>query len=231
MEWALPPAVPWPRFLRLLRRADPPRGWLEEAAALPELRKRPLLLRWVAQHPKASAHLRATLLARLPWRALAAIAQDAAAHPQARAQAVERLQVTWRGLTLGERRALAPQCPRQLWPQVWRVREVGVLGAFLTHPRLNPDHLLGLVQPPLHAAHLMALADSRWLGLEPLAFQVLLALDAGLAAGQEDLVLGHGAPWIKSLTPESRLVAASRLTHSPLRRACRTWAVPSGPEE
>ena len=37
--WALPPDVPWPRFLRLLRHTDPPRGWLEAAAELPELDK------------------------------------------------------------------------------------------------------------------------------------------------------------------------------------------------
>jgi hypothetical protein len=231
MHWAFPPAVPWPRFLRLLRQADPPRGWLEEAATLPELRKRPLLLRWVAQHPKAPAHLRSTLLARLPWRALAAIAQDAAAHPQARSQAVERLQSTWQGLTLGERRALAPLCPRQLWPQVWRVREAGVLRAFLNHPRLDLDHLIGLIQPPLHHAQLDALAGSRWLGMEPLAHQVLQAIDVGLCAEQDGLVLGHGAPWIKSLSPESRLLAAGRLAFPALRRACRTWAIPSGPEE
>lgn len=215
----------------MLRRADPPRGWLEEAAALPELRKRPLLLRWVAQHPKASAHLRATLLGRLPWRALAALAQDAAAHPQARSQAVERLQASWPGLTLGERRALAPLCPRQMWALVWRTREGGVLRAFLTHPRLDLEHLLNLIQPPLHPTHLEALANSRWLGAEPLAFQVLIALDQGLAGQAAGLVLGHGAPWIKSLAPEARLVAAGRLTHPPLRRACRTWAVPSAPEE
>ncbi len=231
MHWAFPPAVPWPRFLRLLRQADPPRGWLEEAAALPELRKRPLLLRWVAQHPKAPAHLRASLLARLPWRALAAIAQDAAAHPQARAQAVERLQSAWHGMTLGERRALASLCPRQLWSQVWRVRNAGVLGAFLSHPRLDLDHLVGLIQPPLHPAHLEALAGSRWLGVEPIAIQVLQGLDVGLASAQEGLVLGHGAPWIKSLSPESRLLAAGRLCFPPLRRACRTWAIPSTPEE
>ena len=71
---------PWPRFLRLLRHPEPPRGWLEAAAELPELQKRPLLLRWIAQHPKAPAHLRARLLGRLPWRALAAVAADAAAH-------------------------------------------------------------------------------------------------------------------------------------------------------
>ena len=34
------PAASWPRFLRQLRHADPPRGWLEAAAEVPELRKR-----------------------------------------------------------------------------------------------------------------------------------------------------------------------------------------------
>ena len=231
MEWALPPAVSWPRFLRLLRKTDPPRGWLEEAAAIPELRKRPLLLRWIAQHPKASAHIRASLMGRLPWRALAAIAQDPAAHPQARTMAVEKLQQLWQGLSMGERRSLAPLCPRPLWPKIWRVRDEGVLAAFLCHHHLSLELLIGLVQPPLHASHFEALMASPWREAEPLALQVLKALDAALVAGQEGLVLGHGAPWIKALGPDVRLLAASHLTHPPLRRACRTWAVPSAPEE
>ena len=231
MEWALPPAVTWPRFLRLLRKADPPRGWLEEAAALPDLRKRPLLLRWIAQHPKAPAHLRTTLLGRLPWRALAAIAQDPAAHPQARAQATDRLQNLWGGMTLGERRSLAPLVPRPLWPLVWKTRDAGVLAALLTHPRLSLETLLGLVQPPLRPHQSEALAASAWLGATPLSHQVLGLLDRALQDGTSDLVLGHGAPWIKALDPQERLLAASRLTHPALRRACRTWAVPALPEE
>lgn len=231
MEWDLPPAASWPHFLRLLRKADPPRGWLEEAAANPELRKRPLLLRWIAQHPKASAHLRASLMGRLPWRALAAIAQDPAAHPQARAQAVEKLQNLWQGLTMGERRSLAPLAPRQIWHLVWRVRDEGVLAAFLCHPRLSMEQVVALIQPPIHAVHFAALAASPWLDAEPVSIQALIALDLALVVGQEDLVLGHGAPWIKALAPEARLLAASRLVHPPLRRACRTWAVPSAPEE
>lgn len=231
MEWALPPAVSWPRFLRLLRKADPPPGWLEEAAALPELRKRPLLMRWIAQHPKAPAHLRTGILGRLPWRALAAIAQDPAAHPQARAQSVDKLQHLWPTLTTGERRSLAPLAPRQLWPMIWRVRDPGVLAAFLHHPRLPLEHLMALVQPPLQPGHLEALTASPWLGAEPLGFQVLETLDRGLEEGLPGLVLGHAAPWIKALSPEARLRAASRLTHPPLRRVCRTWAVPAAPEE
>ena len=55
--WALPPDLPWPQFLRLLRRPEPPPGWLAAAADLPELQKRPLLLRWIAQHPMAPGPL------------------------------------------------------------------------------------------------------------------------------------------------------------------------------
>lgn len=231
MEWALPPAASWPRFLRLLRKADPPQGWLEAAAAIPELRKRPLLLRWIAQHPRASAHLRASLMGRLPWRALAAIAQDPAAHPQARAQAIEKLQKLWQILTTGERRSLAPLAPRPLWPLIWKVRDEGVLAAFLCHPQLSLEQLVGLVQPPLQAVHFEALAASRWPEVEPVSLRVLITLDAALGEGQDGLVMGHGAPWIKALAPETRLLAASRLVHPPLRRACRTWAIPSAPEE
>jgi hypothetical protein len=226
MTWPLPPEIPWPRFLRLLRDPAPPKGWLEAAADLPELRKRPLLLRWVAQHPKAPAHLRATLLLRLPWKALAAVAGDATAHPQARSLATDRLQSLWTGMTLGERKALAPLAPRPLWPLVLRVPDAGVLAAFLAHPRLTPEALIGLLPSPPRPVQLDALAVSRWLGSEPLAMRVLELLDEGLRRAEPGLVLGQAAPWIKSLDAESRLVAASRLMHPALRRACRTWAIP-----
>ncbi len=231
MEWALPPAVSWPRFLRMLRKADPPRGWLEEAAALPDLRKRPLLLRWIAQHPKAPAHLRVRLLGRLPWRGLASIALDASAHPQARAQATERLQALWPVLSLGERRSLAPLAPRPLWPLIWRTPDPGVLGHLLRHPQLSLEALLSLVQRPLRPWHLEALVGSPWVGAAPLSHHVLRLLDLGLQEGVEGLVLGHGAPWIKALEPTERLLAAAHLGHPALRRACRTWAVPALPEE
>ncbi|HWQ07868.1 MAG TPA: hypothetical protein VN436_02130, partial [Holophaga sp.] len=122
MDWSLPPALPWPRFLRLLRHPAPPKGWLEAAAALPDVQKRPLLLRWIAQHRKTPEILRLQLLARLPWRPLAAIAMDPSAHPKARSVAVGRLQVLWGGMSTGERRSLACQAPQQLWPMIWRIR-------------------------------------------------------------------------------------------------------------
>ena len=216
--WALPPALPWPRFLRLLRQPEPPKGWLEAAAELSELRKRPLLLRWIAQHPKASAHLRARLLARLPWRALAAVAGDAAAHPQARQQATEKLQHLWPGLTLGERRSLALHAPRPLWPLIWKVPDGGILAAFLQSPKLGLESLLALIQPPLRPTQAEALAGSRWRESSPVAEQVLRALDRSLPLPESGLVLGHAAPWIKALDAEARLLAASRIATPALRR-------------
>ncbi len=216
--WALPPDVPWPRFLRLLRQPDPPRGWLEAAAELPELKKRPLLLRWIAQHPKAPAHLRAQLLARLPWRALAAVAADAAAHPQARQQATEKLQQQWPTLTTGERRSLAIHAPRQLWSLVWKAPTTTVLSAFLQHPKLGLDSLIALIQPPLRPAQVEALAASRWREAGPVAEQVLQALDQSLALPDSGLALGHAAPWIKALDDEARILAASHVLTPALRR-------------
>lgn len=216
--WALPPDLPWPRFLRLLRQADPPRGWLESAADLPDLKKRPLLLRWIAQHPKAPAHLRARLMGRLPWRALAAVAADAAAHPQARQQAVEKLQQLWAGMTTGERRSLALHAPRPLWPLVWRSPAPSVLAAFLQHPKLGLEALVALIQPPLRPHQAEALAQSRWIEAGPVAEQVLQALDRSLALPDSGLALGHAAPWIKALDEEERILAASRLLTPALRR-------------
>ncbi len=218
VPWALPPELPWPRFLRLLRQADPPRGWLESAADLPDLKKRPLLLRWVAQHPKAPAHLRARLMGRLPWRALAAVAADAAAHPQARQQAVEKLQQLWVGMTTGERRSLALHAPKPLWPMVWRSPAPSVLATFLQHPKLGLETLVALIQPPLRRAQAEALARSRWLEASPVAEQVLQALDRSLALPDSGLALGHAAPWIKALGAEERILAASRLQTPALRR-------------
>jgi len=216
--WALPPDVPWPRFLRLLRQPDPPRGWLESAADLPELKKRPLLLRWIAQHPKAPAHLRSRLLARLPWRALAAVASDAAAHPQARQQATEKLQQQWTTLTTGERRSLAVHAPRPLWSLVWRAPAATVLTAFLQHPKLGMETLVALIQPPLRPAQVEALASSRWRELAPVAEQVLRALDHSLGLPDSGLALGHAAPWIKALDEETRILTASRTLTPTLRR-------------
>lgn len=216
--WALPPELPWPRFLRMLRHPDPPKGWLEAAADLPDLVKRPLLLRWIAQHPKAPAHLRSRLMARLPWRALAAVAGDAAAHPQARQQATEKLQHLWSVLSTGERRSLALHAPRPLWPLVWRTPDPGVLAAFLQHPRLGLEALVALIQPPLRPPQAEALATSRWLEAGPVAQQVLRALDRSLALPESGLVLGHAAPWIRALDEEGRILAASRMAMPALRR-------------
>jgi len=218
LAWALPPVVPWPQFLRMLRLPDPPTGWLEAAAELPELAKRPLLLRWIAQHPKASPHLRSRLLARLPWRALAAIAGDAAAHPQARQQATEKLQQLWAGLTLGERRSLALHAPRPLWQLIWRSPHPGTLAAFLQHPHLGLETLVALIQPPLRPAQMEALSSSRWREATPIAEQVLRALDHSLALPDSGLVLGHAAPWIRALDPDTRILVASRIATPALRR-------------
>jgi hypothetical protein len=182
------------------------------------LKKRPLLLRWIAQHPKAPAHLRARLLARLPWRALAAVASDAAAHPQARQQATEKLQRQWPTLTTGERRSLALHAPRPLWPLVWKTPTASVLLAFLQHPKLGLEALVALIQPPLRPAQAEALAISRWREAGPVADQVLQALDQSLALPDSGLALGHAAPWIKALDGEARILAASRLVTPALRR-------------
>lgn len=227
-SWALPPETPWPRFLRMLRHPEPPRGWLEAAAALPDLKKRPLLLRWIAQHPKASAHLRASLMGRLPWRALAAVAVDAAAHPQARQQAIEKLQQQWTAMTTGERRSLALHAPRPLWNLVWRSPDAGVLAAFLQNPKLGLEALVALVQPPLRPAQAEALAESRWRETGPVADQVLRALDRSLALPDSGLALGHAAPWIKAMDEEARILAASRILTPALRRMVHPRREPEG---
>lgn len=222
--WGLPPDLPWPRFLRLLRRPDPPRGWLEAAAALDDLRRRPLLLRWIAQHPKASAHLRARLMGRLPWRALAAVAQDASAHPQARAQSVERLVQGWPGLSMGERRSLALLAPRLLWRLAWKSPDAGVIRNLLLNPRLGLEDLLALTQPPLTPAQAEALPQSPWRESTVLAMQVLRALDKALILPEPALVLGQAAPWVRGLDREAAIEAASGVSHPALRRLIRSRA-------
>lgn len=224
VSWPLPPDIEWPKFLRLLRDPAPPRGWLEAAAELEDLQKRPLLLRWIAQHPKAPAHLRARLLPRLPWRVLAAVALDASAHPQARAFSEERLQNLWPALTLGERRALAPLAPKSLWRLVWKVPDKGILQAFLQNPRLQESGLLALFHAPLHPAQLAALELSLWKEQEAIALRILQLLDETMHMPESQVVLGHAAPWIKVLEPEARLRASTALRHPALRRMARTHA-------
>ena len=226
VSWPLPPAIEWPKFLRLLRNPAPPTGWLEAAAELEDLKKRPLLLRWIAQHPKAPAHLRARLLPRLPWRALAAVAVDASAHPQAQNFATERLQNLWPGLTLGERRALALLAPKQLWRLIWKVPDTRLLQAFLQNPRLHESGLLALFHAPLHTAQLDALEHSLWREQEIIAIRILQLLDETLLMPESQVVLGHAAHWIKVLEPEARLVAATGLRNPALRRMVRTHAGP-----
>ncbi|HEU4951131.1 MAG TPA: hypothetical protein VFT46_04225 [Holophagaceae bacterium] len=222
--WGLPAELPWQRFLRLLRHPDPPRGWLEAAAALEDLRRRPLLLRWVAQHPKAPAHLRARLMGRLPWRALAAVAQDAAAHPQARAQSVERLLQGWPGLSLGERRSLAILAPPPLWRHAWRAPDAGVVLSLLQNPRLGLEALLGLVQAPFTPHQAEALPQSPWRESIILARQVLFAFDRTLQRPEPGLVLGQAAPWIRLLEADEAIEAAAALSHPALRRMVRNRA-------
>ena len=222
--WGLPPDLPWPQFLRLLRRPDPPKGWLEAAAALDDLRRRPLLLRWVVQHQRTPAHLRASLLGRLPWRALAAIAQDASAHPQARAQSLERLLQGWPKLSMGERRSLALLAPKPLWRLAWKSPDPGVVKNLVLNPRMGLDGLMQLLQPPLTVAHMEALPFSPWRESALIAMQVLRAFDRSLALPEQGLVLGHATTWIHVLGPEEAIEAAASLSHPALRRIVRTKA-------
>jgi hypothetical protein len=146
------------------------------------------------------------------------VAADAAAHPQARQQATEKLQQQWTTLTTGERRSLAIHAPRHLWSLVWRAPAATVLTAFLQHPKLGLEALIALIQPPLRPAQTEALAMSRWREVGPVAEQVLRALDHSLALPDSGLVLGHAAPWIKVLDEETRILAASRILTPALRR-------------
>jgi hypothetical protein len=216
--------MPWPEFLRRLRHPAPPPGWLEAAADLKDLRKRPLLLRWIAQHLKAPADLRSRLLPTLPWRALAAIAVDPAAHPQARAHACERLAFRWAHLTMGERCSLAPLAPPSLWPAIWKVRDRRVIAAFLQNPRLTVPALEGLLARELTPAQAEALQASSWRESAPIAHQALQALDRGLQVPDSGLVLGYAAAWILALPADERLLASTRMTHPALRRMVRGGA-------
>ena len=221
VTWPLPPQMPWPQFLRLLRHPAPPAGWLEDAAEVKDILKKPMLLRWIAQHPRAPAQLRNRLLPTLPWRALAAIAVDGSAHPQARSHAAERLLARWPHMTMGERRSLATLAPPPLWPAIWKVRDVRVLAALLQNPRLTVGWLERLIQPELTLMQAEALQTSRWREFVPVAHQVLAALDRGLARPDSGLVLGLAASWILALPREERLFASTRIAHPALRRMVR----------
>ena len=80
---------------------------------------------------------------------------------------------------------------------------------------------MGLIQPPLLPTHVDALARTKWREIEPVAHQVLVAMDRSFALPDCALVLGQAAPWIRALGEEERIIAAARLTHPALRRMTR----------
>ena len=151
-----------------------------------------------------------------------AVADDPSAHPKARGMAAERLQVLWTGMGLGERRSFAARAPRAMWGLVWKIRDTGVIESFLQHPRLGLETLVGFIQSPILPTHLDALASSKWREIQPVAHQVLVAMDRSFAMPECPLVLGQAAPWIKVLDEGERILAASRLTHPALRRMTRS---------
>lgn len=217
MIWQLPPDIPWPQFLKLLRRPNPPREWLEAAADIPDVRKKPMLLRWIAQHRSSSSHLRVSLISRLPWRALAEITWDPIAHPQARAQSVERLQLLWAGLAIGERRTFAGLAPRQMWPLVWKIKDSRVISAFLRHPKLSLEMLISLIQAPISATHIEALQTSHLKDIIPIARQIIFAIEKSLLLPDHGLVPSMAAQWIRKLDAEYSQITYSELKNPLLR--------------
>ncbi|MCL1908425.1 MAG: hypothetical protein FWG12_03535 [Holophagaceae bacterium] len=218
MDWLLPPQIPWPQFLKLLRHTRPPQAWLEAASEIPDVRKKPMLLRWIAQHRNAPTHLRVSLIARLPWRALASIAWDPIAHPQARTLSIERLQLLWVSLTTGERRSFATMAPRQMWPMVWKVRDSGVLSAFLKHSKLSLEMVISLIQPPIYPTHLEALQASHLSTIAPIAKQVISAIDRSLQLPDHGLSHSSAIPWIRNLATEDFRQVFSELNNPLLKR-------------
>jgi hypothetical protein len=176
-----------------------------------------MLLRWIAQHRSAPVHLRTRLISRLPWRALASIAWDSSAHPQARAQSVERLQTLWTGLTIGERRSFAAIAPRQMWPMVWKVKDVDVISAFLRHPKLGLEMLASLVLPPISQAHLEALQKSSLSDYAPIIKQVIMAIDQSLQLPGHGLALGVAVTWLQKLDGSDLLQIYHMLNHPLLK--------------
>jgi hypothetical protein len=176
-----------------------------------------MLLRWIAQHRSAPVQLRVPLISRLPWRALASIAWDPSAHPQARALAVERLQVLWAGLTLGERRSFAYIAPRQMWPLVWKIRDASVISSFLQHSKIGLEMILSMIRPPISQAHLDALQRSHISNFAPIAKQVISAIDQSLQMPGHGLALGLAAHWVRKLDGGDLLRIYSELKHPLLR--------------
>jgi hypothetical protein len=119
-----------------------------------------------------------------------------------------------------------------MWGLVWKVRDLGVIYAFLQHPKLGTEPLVAMIQPPLMPTHADALARSKWREIAPVAHQVLHAMDRTFQMPEPGLVLGQAAPWIKALSMEDRLLAAARMSYPPLRKMTRAWALPEvEPEE
>ena len=131
---------------------------------------------------------------------------------------MERLQVLWAGLTAGERRTFAAMAPRQMWPMVWKVRDSGVIAAFLQHSKLGLETLVNLIQPPINQAHVEALLRSHLSKYSPIAKQVISAIDQSLRLPGHGLALGMATPWMHSLAEDDLHQLHTQWKHPLLKR-------------
>ncbi len=115
----------------------------------------------VVRHPGTPVRFARMLLATLPWTALAQIALDGRTPAVLRRDAEETLRQRIRGLSTGERIALARRAPSGVVRDLRRGADARVLGALLENPRLPVGEAADLASDPATPREILARLGER----------------------------------------------------------------------
>lgn len=204
-------------------------SWLREAAEAPLVLQDARLQVLIAQHRNTPAEVRVNLIRLLPLASVVAILDSHDLTPDTRFLCTVHVNQAWAKMAAAERQAFAEVATEPIWDLLWRTADATTLSGFLNNPRLGPLDLARLIQPPLTRAQAEALQESRFRANQDVIFRVLTAMALSFHDPGTDLVLGLAAPWIKTLTPQERLLLAPALSYPPMERLAELWGTRISP--
>jgi len=200
-----------------------PGTWIREAVKTLMVQASTPYLRQVAEHPNTPDDVRLNVIRSLPMDELVDMVEAPFAEAATRTACTVYLIQAWGKMTPGMRAAFAGMAPAPFWELIWKSGEATSLAAFLGNSRLNAAALTFLIQPPLTRDQAEALQNSRFRADKGIIFQVLTAMAQSFQDPATDLVLGHAAPWLRTLEPQDRLALAPDLDYVPMQRLARLW--------